>query len=166
MGGKIGLSPYPSFMVVILRSYPSGSGCLRLASGNPKDPPLIECRVLGEQADVDALVRGIKAVREITSTDPIASLIEAHVTPGPAFESDVALGQFVRDNTEVAFHPIGTCRMGVDVDAVVNPDMCVRGTENLWIADASIMPGHISANINAACMMIGIKLGKQLAARR
>jgi choline dehydrogenase-like flavoprotein len=164
--GKIGhsvrLAPYPAFMIVLLRSHPRSSGCVRLASNNPNDSPLIECRLLAEEADIDALAEGIEVARNIMSKEPIASLIEMENTPGPTITSRATLAQFIRENTEVAFHPIGTCRMGSDTDAVVGPDLRVRGVENLWIADASIMPDHISANINAACMMIGAKLGRQL----
>jgi len=127
---------------------------------------VIECRLLESAEDVATLVRGIEAVRAIVNTDPIAKLIEVEVTPG-AVEGGASLdvAEFVRSHTEPSCHPIGTCRMGVDEDAVVDPELRVRGTENLWIADASIMPDAISANLNAPCMMIGAKLGRQLVAK-
>lgn len=165
IGGALRLAPFPAFQVAILRSHPLSSGCIRLGSNDPHDPPLIHARLLQEQADVDSMVQGIKTVRQIVGRDPIASLIEGEIEPGLAIESEKSLGQYVRENTEVSFHPIGTCRMGADGDAVVGPDLRVRGVENLWVADASVMPDHISANINAACMMIGAKLGQELTER-
>jgi len=84
------------------------------------------------------------------------------VEPGAYATSDEALVEYVKARTGLAYHCSGTCRMGVDEGAVVTPDLKVRGVDNLWIADASVMPDLISGNINAACMMIGEKLGRQL----
>ena len=75
---------------------------------------------------------------------------------------DASLRRYVRAHTGIAYHAAGSCRMGVDLGAVVGPDLRVAGTENVWVADASIMPDLISGNTNAVCMMIGAKLGKQL----
>jgi choline dehydrogenase len=165
MGGAVKLTPYPAFMACVLKSHPVSSGCIRLASGDPNRLPSIECRLLQDRSDLETLVRGIRTVRSIMQTDPIASLIQEEIVPGAAVETVEALEKMVREEAAVTFHPIGTCRMGVDAEAVVDPHLRVRGIENLWIADASIMPSHLSANINAACMMIGMKLGKQLVAR-
>lgn len=164
--GAMRLTPYPAVTVSVSESYPKSRGRIRLASPNPDDPPLIEYSMLGDQADVDTLVQGIHAIRRIMKTEPIAGVVEEEITPGEQVEGQSALQAFVRSHTGISFHSIGTCRMGIGADAVVGPDLRVRGTENLWIADASIMPDHISGNINAACMMIGAKLGKQLIARR
>lgn len=165
-GGDLKLAPYPSVMVYLMGSYPVSSGRITLVSDNPNDPPRIECRLLQEQADVDTLVQGIQKIREIMRAEPIAGLIEEETTPGANVESQSAMREFVRNHTGISFHPIGTCRMGTGENAVVGPDLRVHGTENLWIADASVIPDAISANMNAACMMIGMKLGKQLIAKR
>lgn len=164
--GRFTLAPYPSVTVLLLGSYPRSSGRISLKSKNPEDPPRIHCRLLQEQADVDMLVQGIHTIRRIMKAEPIASLIEEEIAPGANIEGPAALEEFLRKNTAISFHPIGTCRMGVDSEAVVGPDLRVRGIENLWVADASIVPDPISANMNAACIMIGMKLGKQLVARR
>ncbi len=163
--GTYKLAPYPAFTTYVIRSHPLSRGQIRLASSDPEQPPLIECRLLEREEDVDALVRGINAVRRIMHTAPIASIIDEETAPGAGISHMHDLREFVREHAEITFHPIGTCRMGVGADAVVDPFLRVRGIENLWIGDASIMPDHISANINAACMMIGTKLGKQLAHR-
>ena len=89
-------------------------------------------------------------------------MVMDEVEPGAHATSDEALVEYVKARTGLAYHCSGTCRMGVDEEAVVTPDLKVRGVENLWIADASVMPDLISGNINAACMMIGEKLGRQL----
>jgi choline dehydrogenase-like flavoprotein len=100
------------------------------------------------------------------ASKPIAQWVEQEVSPGPDFNDPAQLQDYVRRHTTISAHPVGTCRMGRNGESVVGPDLRVHGTRNLWVADASIMPGLISGNTNAACMMIGAKLGKQLAQTR
>jgi len=164
--GSIELASYPSVTVLLNKSRPKSFGRLRLASSAPADPPLIECRLLDDQADVDTMVQGIGITRRLMQTQPIARLIEEEIAPGAGVQSVAALTDYVRNYTGIAYHAAGTCRMGSDSGAVVDPSLRVRGIENLWIADASIMPDLISGNTNAVCMMIGMKLGKQLTSRR
>lgn len=164
--GRSKLAPYPSFMILLIKSYPCSSGQIRLASADPNAAPLIECRLLEADADVETLVQGIEATRRIVGHEPIASLIQTEEVPGGSIADAASLRDYVRRSTAISLHPIGTCRMGLDEWAVVSPELRVHGTENLWVADASVMPDHTSPNINAACMMIGMKLGKQLLARR
>jgi choline dehydrogenase len=163
-GGDWNLTPYPSIGLVLANSYPVSSGRVRLASADPGEPPLIEYPLLESQLDVDAMIRGVQTIRRIMNTNPISNLINEEILPGGETEDRSALEAFIRSNTSICKHSIGTCRMGLGADAVVEPDLLVRGTRNLWIADASIIPNTMSANTNAACMMIGAKLGKQLVA--
>jgi choline dehydrogenase-like flavoprotein len=164
--GTLELTPYPGIKFIVLKSHPVSSGRVRLASADAVDAPLIECQLLQSEADVETLVRGIEIVRRIMAAEPIASLIETETAPGGEIESAHALREYVRGHTSTTCQPIGTCRMGLGSTAVVEPSLRVRGIENLWIADASIMPDHASANFNAVCMMVGTKLGKQLVAER
>ncbi|HXX01095.1 MAG TPA: GMC family oxidoreductase N-terminal domain-containing protein [Candidatus Acidoferrales bacterium] len=154
--------PYPSFSMVLDKSYPLSRGTIRLASADPKAAPLIHPNLLGDPRDLQTLVRAVGVVRRIVSKSPLADMVVDEVMPGKHAESEQALIEYVKDQTGLAYHASGTCRMGVDEGAVVTPDLKVRGVENLWIADASVMPDLISGNINAACMMIGEKLGRQL----
>jgi choline dehydrogenase len=164
--GSLGaIAPFPSVMVYAAKSYPVSRGRIRLAGRDPAASPLIECELLSAQEDVETLVRSIGTIRRIMSTKPIADLIDEEMTPGPQVQSPAELERYVRRNTGISMHPVGTCKMGLDAMAVVGADLRVRGTENLWIADASIAPDHMSANMNAVCMMLGLKLGKQLTAR-
>jgi len=163
--GRFKLAPYPSVSVHIIESYPKSNGRIRLSSNDPNDPPLIESNLLENRADVDTLVNGIETLRKIMATEPMNGLIEEEITPGADIRSASELEDFVRARASISFHPIGTCRMGVGEGYVVDPEMRVYGTENLWIADASIVPQPLSANMNAPCIMIGLKLGKQLVRR-
>ena len=153
----------PSITIYANLSYPSGRGRLTLRSADPAEAPRIESRLLDTDDDVDALGRAIALVREIMSQAPIGEFIDREITPGPQVSGARDLHSYVRENTEIAYHVAGTCRMGSDPGAVVAPDLKVNGLTNLWIADASIMPDLISGNTNATCMMIGMKLGRALA---
>ncbi|HWG96102.1 MAG TPA: GMC oxidoreductase, partial [Nitrospira sp.] len=160
--GHSKLAPFPALMVSLMKSYPVSCGRIRLVSNDPAERPRIEYPLFANQADVDTMIRGIHTIREIMTAEPIAGLIEEEIAPGQGVQSEAALERFVRKHATVALHSIGTCRMGVTDDAVVSPELRVHGLENLWVADASIMPDHISADTNATSMMIGAKLGRQL----
>jgi choline dehydrogenase len=154
--------PYPSISIFINKSYPLSRGQVRLASADPKAAPLIEPNLLGDERDVQTLVRGIGILRRIVAAPPLAGMVREEVEPGKQATSHDALVDYVKGRTGLAYHAAGTCRMGIDEDAVVTPELNVRGVEKLWIADASVMPHLVSGNVNAACMMIGEKLARQL----
>ena len=88
----------------------------------------------------------------------MADYVAEELKPGPDVTTDAAFLDYVRGNGSTIFHPTSTCRMGADEGAVVDPELKVRGVEGLRVADASIMPTIVSANTNAACIMIGEKL--------
>ena len=155
--------PYPAITIHLNKNHPISEGFIQLASNNPNHAPLIECRMLKQGDDVSTLVRGVELVRNIMASQPIAEFVDHEVWPGKEIQSEDSLVDYIHNNTELCYHPMGTCRMGSDSDAVVTPDLQVRGVQNLWVADASIMPDLISGNTNAVCMMIGAKLGNQLA---
>jgi choline dehydrogenase-like flavoprotein len=85
----------------------------------------------------------------------IAGGIEVEVSPGPQYPDRAALAKEVRNRATTVYHPVGTCRMGVDERAVVDPSLKVHGVDGLRVADASIMPSIVGGNTNAASMMIG-----------
>jgi choline dehydrogenase len=140
---------------------PQSRGSIRLRSDSPLDPPLIDPRHLAEEADVRGLVRGIELTREIGAAPAFAEWGAREVVPGP----DADLEQYVREVASTWFHPVGTCRMGIGGDAVVDPELRVRGIDGLRVADASIMPEIVSVNTNAASMMIGWRAGELLVGR-
>jgi len=96
------------------------------------------------------------------AAEPITSLVDQEIAPGPDVASESALTDYVLRHTGIAYHPVGTCRMGMDGDGI-DPDLRVRGVDNLWSAAASIIPDLVSGNTNAVCTMIGEKLGRALA---
>ena len=100
------------------------------------------------------MVRALELSRDIYAAPPLARLIAGEVRPGLR-ESDLA--GYVRRNAGIRSHPVGTCRMGVDDGAAVDPQLRVRGIDGLRVADASIMPALPGGNTNLPCIMIGEK---------
>jgi choline dehydrogenase-like flavoprotein len=135
---------------------PKSRGSVRLKSADPKDDPLIDLNWLADPSDEKRMVQALRYLRDIASTDPLASIIEEPRLPEPRLITDAELGKFVRQTTESNYHPVGTCRMGADRDgmAVLDGRLRVRGVEGLRVIDASMMPTIPSANTNATVMAV------------
>jgi choline dehydrogenase len=139
---------------------PQSRGWLRLASASPLDHPIINPCYLSADADVVGLLRGIEMCREIGMADALRPWRRQEVVPGPEANDEQALRRYIAGTVSTWFHPVGSCKMGIGEDAVVDPQLRVRGMFGLRVADASIMPRIVSANTNAASMMIGWKAGE------
>jgi choline dehydrogenase len=139
--------------------YPRSVGEVRLRGADPADAPIIDPRYLSAPEDLEHFVVGTKLAREIAATAPLAGMLGPEVWPGPGVRSDDELRAYIRGNLGTVFHPTGTCKMGpaTDPDAVVDPELRVRGLRGLRVADASIMPRIIGGNTNAPVIMIGEK---------
>jgi choline dehydrogenase-like flavoprotein len=133
--------------------YPRSRGSIRLASPDPDQQPLIDPNYLAEPSDAETLLEGIAMVRDVMSGVPHGG----EINPGPAFADPQQLRRELPNRVHTEYHPVGTCRMGVDERAVVDPQLRVRGIEGLRVADASIMPDVVGGNTNAPAMMIGEK---------
>jgi choline dehydrogenase len=136
---------------------PRARGWVRLRSGDPADKPRILTNSLADPEDVAALVAGVRLSREIAAQGPFAEVLGRELFPGPEVDSDGALGDDIRHRVELLYHPVGTCRMGTDADAVVDPDLRVRGLERLRVVDASVMPTIPAGNTNAPTIMLAEK---------
>jgi choline dehydrogenase len=133
---------------------PRSRGHVRLRSADPGDKPAILTNSLADPGDVAALVAGTRLAREIAASEPFASTLGRELYPGPGIESDEALADDLRRRVELLYHPVGTCRIGSGGDAVVDPELRVRGIEGLRIADASVMPTIPSGNTNAPTIAV------------
>ena len=136
---------------------PESHGRVRLVSADPREKPAVDPNYLSAEADLGVLLAALKRGRDILNAPSLASVIETELYPGPKARSDADLIDFIRRAAETDYHPVGTCRMGVGADAVVDPSLRVRGVENLRVCDSSIMPALVSGNTNAASIMIGEK---------
>lgn len=139
------------FVAILVRPFSRGE--VRLRSANPVEPPLVNPNYLSVDADVQTLVSAVKLVRELTATRAFAQVNGGELAPGAGAE----LEGFIRSQASTLWHPAGTCKMGRDAMAVVDPKLRVRGLEGLRVADASVMPTVTAGNTNAACAMIGDK---------
>ncbi|MFB6118929.1 GMC family oxidoreductase [Halosegnis sp.] len=138
-----------AFTIGITQLRPESRGEVRLASRDPFAPPEIDPNYLDADADIEALIEGLRMARDIVAEEPLASLSAGEIRPGPDAQSDAALETAIREGAETVYHPVGTCRMGTDESSVVDGQLRVRGVRNLRVVDASVMPTLTGGNTNA-----------------
>jgi choline dehydrogenase len=143
---------------------PTSRGWIRLASGNPLDKPLVNPNYLATEADLQRLVDAVKLARTIFATKAFSAWAAAELLPGPAVATDEQVREFVRQRADSYHHQVGSCKMGREDMAVVDPHLRVRGLERLRVADASVMPVVPSGNCNAGILMIAEKCADLLKA--
>ncbi len=151
------LHTYSGFTASACQCRPVSRGRLQIRSTDPLAPPRIETNYLSEELDRNVLGAGIEILRDIYRQPAFRNLIDVEMLPGAKYRTRNDLIGFARKAGGTVFHPVGTCRMGSDDRAVVDPALCVRGVERLRVIDASVMPEMVSANTNAASIMIGEK---------
>jgi choline dehydrogenase-like flavoprotein len=134
-------------------------GSVRLASSDPASHPIVDTNYYSDPDgyDMGVMVESVKLVRRMFNVPVLDNWRGQELAPGDSRQSDEEIAAYLRDTTLTGYHPAGTCRMGAvdDVKTVVGPDLRVKGTSNLRVADASVMPSMVSVNIAATCMMIG-----------
>ncbi len=135
-------------------SQPKARGRLELASSNPQQALRGRLELLGEGDDCERLLAGVRLLRRIHNAPALRPWARAERLPGVDVQSDAELLDYLRAHAGSQYHPAGTCRMGVDDTAVVDPQLQVRGLRGLRVADASVMPQLTSANTNAPVIMI------------
>jgi choline dehydrogenase len=145
------------FAVRVCQLRPESRGTLRLRSADPTDAPVIDPRFASENADFISLRDGIAEMCDIVMRPPFAHHIKRPLDT-QAFAGRSSLEAWLRDRAETVYHPVGTCRMGVGDDAVVDPDMRVRGIDGLRVVDGSVMPTLISGNTNLPIMAMAEKI--------
>lgn len=132
-------------------------GTVRLASADPAAHPIIDPRFLSAPGDIGRLVFGVKLARAIGQSEALAGWRAEEIMPGPGVQTDAEIDAYARKTTDTCFHYAGTCKMGVDPQAVVTPTLQVRGVSGLRVVDASIIPTTVSGNTAAATMMIAAR---------
>jgi choline dehydrogenase len=156
---RTGIKPHPfsafTFSPVHLR--PEGRGTVQIKSPDPLAAPAIRFNFLASEYDFQALIYGTRFSRKIAEQPALKPFVVEEVIPGEACQSDDQIREEIRLRGVSNLHPVGTCRMGRDVDCVVDPRLRVHGLKGLRVADASIMPQVPGGNTNAPSIMIGEK---------
>jgi choline dehydrogenase len=142
--------------------YPASRGEIRLRSADPFAAPLIEPRYLSAPEDLDVLMTGVKLSREIAAAKPLARYCGSEARPGKQATTDDALRAEIHLALNTIFHPVGTCKMGTDDLAVVDPELRVRGLDRLRVVDGSIMPTIVGGNTHAPIVMIAEKAADKI----
>lgn len=151
------LDSFPGLTISVCILRPESRGSVHITSADHNARPAIKVNPLATQGDRDTLVQGIKMLRKVMAQKPTQKFVVREILPENSNPSDDDLLDFARRLGNLLYHPVGTCKMGVDPLAVVDPSLRVHGLDGLRVADASVMPAMISGNTNAPSIMIGEK---------
>ena len=136
---------------------PGSRGDIGLRSNSPEDPPLIHANYLEHLRDVETTVAAVQLMRDVVASKAFAGLRGRELAPGPGYETDKQLAYWLVNSAMTTLHPVGSCKMGIDDESVVDAELRVYGTECLRVVDASIMPVITRGNTNAPTIMIAEK---------
>jgi choline dehydrogenase len=156
------LAPVPGFQFWVDLSRPMSRGSVRLRSADPDDSPLTVFDTYSCREDLDDMVRAVRQAREIVAQPSLGKYCRAELNPGPDVQTDAEIEAWIRLATGTSYHPCGTCRMGVDEDAVVDSEGRVKAVTGLRVVDASIMPRVITGNLNSPVMMMAEKIADRI----
>jgi choline dehydrogenase len=161
-----GVHPFSAFTMSVCQLRPESRGEIRLAGNNPRTYPKIHPNYLSTETDCQTITEGVKIARRIARHAPLTSKIAEEFRPQASLDMDDDAGtlDWARNNSVSIYHPTGTCKMGSDVNAVVDSQLRVHGLTGLRVADCSIMPEIVSGNTNAPAIMIGEKASDLIAA--
>ncbi|MGH8722186.1 MAG: GMC family oxidoreductase, partial [Burkholderiales bacterium] len=151
------LHPFSGFTVSLSQLQTESRGWVRIRSPDARAAPSIRYNYLSAQNERRSMVEGLKLVRRLANTAPLAGYVAEEVQPGPRVRSDADWLAYGREYGDTVFHPTSTCRMGEDARAVVDGRLRVRGLGALRVIDASIMPAVVSGNTNAAVFALAEK---------
>ncbi len=153
------LDDHPGFTIAAWQHRPQSKGWIRARSADPFEKPLIQPNYLDDEEDRRVIVLAMKLARRLMHTEPMQPYLDGEAYPGEQVQTDEELLEAARHHGNTTFHVMGSCRMGPDSDptAVVDDELRVKGMAGLRVIDASIMPVMVSANLNAATMMIAEK---------
>ena len=158
--------PFPGLTLAPCQLRPESRGSIHAISPDPRAAPEIRANFLSTETDCRIHVAGMRFARALMATRAMTPYVEKELTPGPTAENETALLDHARQTGATLYHPSGTCRMGGDDEAVVDPALRVKGVDGLRVVDASIMPRLISGNTNAPVIMIAEKAADMILSER
>lgn len=164
VGVEPGLVPMaqPAVTALTVLLTPASRGCVRLRSADPYDPPVVDPAYLSDKGDRAALRQGLDLVRALFRTPALEAITGPALHPAPDAD-EAELDAFITESLVSIWHPVGTCRMGTAAGSVVSPRLEVHGLENLYVADASVMPTITRGNTHAPTIMIAEKAADLIA---
>jgi choline dehydrogenase len=157
------LHDFSGFTMSVCKLRPESRGAVEIKSPDAAATPAIQPNFLEREADVATMLDGLKLVRRLAAAPTLARWITAEHDPGPSCASDDQIVDFVRKKGITVYHPVGTCKMGTDSEAVVDQQLKVHGMQGLRVIDASVMPVVTSGNTNAPVIMIAEKAADMIA---
>lgn len=163
--GETGLAKHPGLTIFGFQLHPDSVGTIDIVSADPQEPPRIDANYLATERDRKHTVALMRMIRSIAEQPALAPYIVEEVMPGSAFQSDDELVEASFTFGTSSYHVAGTCKVGTDEMAVVDPSLKVRGVEGLRVADTSIMP-DLSSNTNGPAMAIGWRAAELILADR
>ncbi|MEW7009535.1 GMC family oxidoreductase [Lentilitoribacter sp. EG35] len=156
------LHPFPAFTASVVPLRPQSRGSSHIKTPDPATHPTINPNYLSAEADKRVAARAIRLARELARQPAMDKYQPFEIKPGNKYQSDEDLAKVAGDIGTTIFHPVGTCRMGPDKEAVVGPDLRVKGVSGLRVVDASIMPTIPSGNTNSPTIMIAEKAANMI----
>lgn len=156
------LHPFPAFTASVCNLRPASRGRVDIRTAEAKAPPLIQPNYLSEEEDLRVAADAIRLTRRIAAAPALTPYRPEEYLPGPALQSEAELRQAAGDIGTTIFHPVGTCRMGADREAVVDARLRVHGVPGLRVVDASIMPTIVSGNTCSPTLMIAEKAARMI----
>ena len=152
---RVELDAFSGFGIGTFPLRPVSTGSVHIASRDPREQPRIRPNYLDHPDDLACAIAAVRLARRVAAQPALSDLVAEEVRPGAEAKSDEAIAAFIRETGTTSYHPVGTCRMGVDAMAVVDPELRVIGLEGLRVADASVFPTMPSSNTHAPSILVG-----------
>ncbi len=154
---RYGLDPHPGFTFGLKVLQPRSVGTLHIRSRDPLEQASMDPKYLSHEADAQLFVEGMRLARRLAQMPALKPLVVRETRPGPEIQDDAALLDYMKETIQTSWHMVGTCKMGVDAAAVVDPELKVRGIDGLRVVDSSIFPTIPSSNTNIPTIATGEK---------
>ncbi len=154
---RYGLDPFPGFTFGVTVLQPRSVGTAHIRSRDPLEQASMDPKYLSNEADAELFLEGVRVGRRIAQMPALRPLVVRETRPGPDAKDDAALLDYIRNTIQTSWHMVGTCKMGVDASAVVDPQLRVHGVQNLRVIDSGIFPTIPSSNTNIPAVAVGEK---------